>query len=187
MTCRPGPDDTARAPSADEAWAAAVRRLQWHLYLRDLEPCRPRVLAYCRSLTRDREEADDLAQETLLRGFRFVGQLCKSLDRPLPFLCQTARRLWIDRKRRAGRADAWQQSQVAEPQPDASEACEVQQSLELLDAALPPREREVFVLRELWGYTGPEIAATLGTSPAAAKMAASRARLRLKRQAWNRC
>ncbi|MEM9532411.1 MAG: RNA polymerase sigma factor [Pseudomonadota bacterium] len=184
MTSRPGPD-LASACAADDAWRAAVRRLQWHLYLRDLEPCRPQVLAYCRTLTRDPEEASDLAQEALLRGFRFVGQLCKSLDRPLPFLCQTARRLWIDRKRRATRAEAWRQSQVIDNRSDASAACEVQQSLELLDGALPPREREVFLLREVWGYTGPEIAAPLGTSPAAAKMAASRARRRLKRRPWN--
>ena len=43
-------------------------------------------------------------------------------------------------------------------------------------AALPPLYREVFVLRELEGQTGPEAARTLGITVEACKMRLHRAR-----------
>lgn len=173
--------DTSPA-SADARWFSAVRRLQWHLYLRDIEPLRSQVHSYCKALTRGRPEAQDLTQETLLRGFSVVSQLCRSPNKPLAFLCRIARNLWIDRQRKVSKAQLLKRDVHIEPEPDASRWCEFQQNLGLLEHALPQREREVFVLKELLGYTSPEVAFELGTSMASAKMAASRARRRLLTQ-----
>ena len=53
-------------------------------------------------------------------------------------------------------------------------------SLEQLVVNLSERERQVFVLQWIYGYTGAEIGRMLGISHAAAKMAGHRARRKLR-------
>ena len=64
-----------------QEWRNAVRRLQWYLYCRDVEPSRVDLTRYCAALCRD--PAEDLAQEALLRGFAVVGTLWRGMDNPL--------------------------------------------------------------------------------------------------------
>jgi DNA-directed RNA polymerase specialized sigma24 family protein len=45
----------------------------WHQYLSDLSPLRPALYRYCRGLTGNTWDADDLVQETLMRGFSILG------------------------------------------------------------------------------------------------------------------
>ena len=45
-------------------------RRGWFLYLNDIEPERPRLFRYCRKLSGNVWDAEDLVQETLLRGER---------------------------------------------------------------------------------------------------------------------
>ncbi len=44
-------------------------RASWHRYLDQLQPLRPQLHAYCRRLTRDLWDAEDLVQESLLKAF----------------------------------------------------------------------------------------------------------------------
>ncbi|MEL7487678.1 MAG: sigma factor-like helix-turn-helix DNA-binding protein [Pseudomonadota bacterium] len=50
--------------------------------------------------------------------------------------------------------------------------------MQWLVQTLPQRERDAFLLTDIYGFTGREAADVLGATPAAAKMAASRARKR---------
>ena len=45
-------------------------RAAWHRYLDQVAPFRPLLHGYCRKLTRDLWDAEDLSQETLMRGFQ---------------------------------------------------------------------------------------------------------------------
>ena len=172
--------ETAREQQGNDAWRNAVRRLQWHLYCRDIEPHRASLSAYCLTLTRDRASADDLIQEALLRAFRVIAQFSRGLDRPGAYLARIARNLWIDRLREARRADTWGSpaDELLEA-PAAAVAPPVYPAEHLLQR-LSKRERQVFVLQAIYGYTGAEIGSMLGISRAAAKMAGHRARRRLR-------
>ena len=48
-------------------------RLAWARYLDFLNPFRPELHRYCRRLTGDLWEAEDLVQDTLVRGFASLG------------------------------------------------------------------------------------------------------------------
>ena len=52
--------------------------------------------------------------------------------------------------------------------------------LELIAEELPPREFEALLLTIVYGYTSSEAAKMLQTTPAAVKMASSRARKKLR-------
>lgn len=169
--------ETAREEQGNATWRDAVRRLQWHLYCRDVEPHRAALSAYCMTLTRERASADDLMQETLLRAFRIVAQLAKGLDEPRAYLARIARNLWIDGLRKTQHVAACRlRAGEASAASIASTSC----TLDRLVVSLPERERQVFVLQSIYGYTGTEIGEMLGISHAAAKMAGHRARRKLR-------
>ena len=165
-------------PQQDAAWRNSVRRLQWHLYSRDVEPHRASLSAYCMTLTRERSSADDLVQEALFRAFRVVGQLARGLDNPRAYLARIARNLWIDRLREA-RREAATDPQASE-RPMQPVAAAPKYPLEHVLGRLSERERQVFVLQSIYGYTLAEIGGILDISLAAAKMAGHRARQRLR-------
>ena len=78
-------------------------RRAWDEYLDRVKPLRPVLHRYCRRLTRDLWEADDLVQDTLIRGF---GQLARHHDpirNPRAYLLRCATHLWIDAQRRRAR------------------------------------------------------------------------------------
>jgi DNA-directed RNA polymerase specialized sigma24 family protein len=56
----------AQAPASDEM--AKQLRAAWFQYLDTIEPIRPGLHRYCRRMTRDIWETEDLLQETLLRA-----------------------------------------------------------------------------------------------------------------------
>ena len=52
-----------------------VLRAGWHRYLDQVQPLRPQLHAYCRRLTRDLWDAEDLVQESLLKAFGMLGRI----------------------------------------------------------------------------------------------------------------
>src|SRR5260221_7613464 len=98
-------------PMTDET-ARKMRKL-WFDYLDTMEPIRPRLHAFCLRLTGSVWHAEDLVQDSLLRGFGQIGRCDMSppsdpngetrrwFDRPHAYLAQIATNLWIDRRRRA--------------------------------------------------------------------------------------
>ncbi len=163
-------------------WPNAVRRLQWHLFARDIEPHRYALAQYCRQLTKNAELAEDLVQETMIRGYVAVREICYGVRSPRNYLTTVARNLWRDwcKKRR--------EIPIAEPTIEPAVVptitpLEVTQARAVLVDVLPPMERRVLVLRDVLDYTGPETARELGTTHAAVKMALMRARRRLHARA----
>lgn len=174
------PEDFFPDSSKDEVerrWDQALKRLRNHLFERDVEPLRAELRGYCARLTGDAASGEDLEQETMLRGFGAVCEICGGPLSVKAYLYKIATNLWIDRRRRCKR-EGLAQAQLAQAiaPPRADEAAV--ERLARLTQALTPRELEVFLLREVQGYSVAESAARLGISEAAVKMAGARGRRR---------
>ena len=72
----------------------------WHRYLDVLVPLRPALYAYCRRLTGNVWDAEDLVQDTVLRGFGALGMADRPIDNPRAYLVRVATNLWTDTMRR---------------------------------------------------------------------------------------
>lgn len=139
-----------------------------------IAPYRKDLYRFCRSLTTSPWDAEDLAQETLLKVYGRLGDTHFGIQDPRAYLFRTASNLWIDWCRRK------------QPQPEsgenpgfqapASAAFELREAMIAVARALPPREQVAFVLTEVFGSTADEIAYILGSTSGAVKSALHRAR-----------
>jgi RNA polymerase sigma-70 factor (ECF subfamily) len=131
--------------------------------------------AYLRAQFPRLQDSDDVIQETYTRLLREKD--AGRLRHPRAFLFTAARNVALDlfRRRRTAGADAvthWDAANVVEERPDAAEALNQRQELELLAEAvrtLPERCRQVIMLRYLKGHSYKEIAALLAISPETVK------------------
>ena len=179
-------------------------------FVQHTEPFRRELLAHCYRMLGSADEAEDLVQETYLRAWRSYGtfqgrsSVRTWLYRIATNVCLTA----LERGRRrelpshlggpSGDPDAPPDMVVPDvawlqPIPDALVTPQSQdpavlavasESLSLALIAslqyLLPRQRVVFLLREVLDFPAAEVATMLGTSPAAVKSTLQRARARLQ-------
>jgi RNA polymerase sigma-70 factor (ECF subfamily) len=154
-------------------------RAAWHLDI--LVPFRPQLHAYCRKLTGDIWDAEDLVQDTLLKGFATLGSVHGEIANQRGYLTRIATNLWLDTQRRRvaearalGLADGEVRSEV---QPDTADS---RRAGAALFERLAPQERAALVLKEVFDMSLKEIAEMLTTSENAVKAALHRGRMRLK-------
>jgi len=160
--------------------ARALRQL-WFDYLDVVQPFRPKLHAYCIRLTGSIFDAEDLLQDTLLKGFGSIGRAerpSESVPDARAYLCRIATNAWIDEQRRRTRA-----SRAADMADDEAEVREtspitVAASTRLFEHTAP-QERAAIVLKEVFDFSLEEIANLLSTSVGAVKSALHRGRLRL--------
>jgi RNA polymerase sigma factor (sigma-70 family) len=124
----------------------------------------PRVLGFAARMLSDRTEAEDVAQEAMLRLWRMAPDWQQGEARVATWLYRVASNLCLDRLRRSrprGLGD------VAEPEDTTpgviSRMIEADRVLALDGAlaALPDRQRQAVVLRHIEGLSNPEIAAVM--------------------------
>ncbi len=160
------------------------------------------VLPYRRSLlhlayrmTGDMEEAMDIAQETLLRSFRYLDRfdqernfrnwlfqiaanLAKDWQRK-KILETGARRISIEAEAsdnpQSGRADS-----SSSRQPTTERQSDLNLDLNGCLSRLSPRERQVFILRDLEGLSIRETAGLLKTSSLSVRVSLSSARKKIR-------
>jgi RNA polymerase sigma-70 factor (ECF subfamily) len=152
-------------------------RTAWHRYVDLIAPLRPALHAVCRRLAGNVWEAEDLVQDTLLRGFAALGQIHHGIENPRGYLLRTATHLWIDAQRRRGfeaRALAETEAPAEEPHPR-----EVREAGERVLQRLSPQESAAVVLKDAFEMSIDEIADLLGTTAGAVKAALHRGRGRL--------
>ena len=143
------------------------------------------VVNYMTHLTRDREHAEDLAQETFLRlyqkssSYRESGQL-------VPYIFRIATNLFRSQQRRSkrwrelvGLVDSNDRRVEPTPQKEAL-SHEATEQVGLALAQLPSSYRAALVLREIEGLSYKEIAMTLGCREGTIKSRINRGREQLR-------
>jgi RNA polymerase sigma factor (sigma-70 family) len=128
----------------------------------------PRVMGYAaRMLGGDRAEAEDVAQETMLRLWRIASEWRQGETKVTTWVYRVATNLCIDRQRTRARRGQVALDAVPDPADDVPSAeGRLQEAgrlaaLEAALAELPDRQRQAVVLRHIEGLTNPEIAAVM--------------------------
>jgi RNA polymerase sigma-70 factor (ECF subfamily) len=133
-----------------------------------LADCGPLAYRVARGVLRNTADAEDVAQEALLRAYRRFDRL-RDRNRFRAWLVRIAFRLALDRlrsgKRRERRDMLWSQPERQPPVATAEElaaSSEFQGHLEKALAELPEKLRLVLLLAAMEGHTIEEIAALVG-------------------------
>jgi RNA polymerase sigma-70 factor (ECF subfamily) len=170
---------------ADELTDETARTLRkaWFDYLDALEPLRKPLHAYGMRLTGNVWDAEDLVQETLLKGFAMMarGDLHgprSPVANARAYLFRSATHLWIDGERKKAR----ESTGAAEPVPAMAsvEPEAVREAGERLFAAASPQARAAVVLKDVFDFSLDEIADLLRTTAGAVKAALHRGRAGLR-------
>lgn len=145
-------------------------------FLARIEPLRADLHRYCRRLTGNVWDAEDLVQETLAKAFVAAAQCHQQIERPLAWLLRIASNAYIDGLRR----NLPQPTQLPEAAaPEMADPAEVREALGELASLLPPQERAALVLKDVFDLALADIAGMLNTSTGAVKSALHRGRGRL--------
>jgi RNA polymerase sigma factor (sigma-70 family) len=139
---------------------------QWFMY--EVLPLEPMLIRYLQRNWRNGAEISDLRQETYARLYEAAQR-----ERPLqvkPFLFQIARNLIIDHLRKQSVVSLeimteFEWLNVSDDKPSAEAYVAARQELRLLQDAidgLPPRCRQVVLMRKLEGLSQKEVAKRMG-------------------------
>lgn len=186
----------AQALSDEAALIVRVRAGESDLFLDLIRPYERAIYLLAYSVLKNEADAEDTAQETVLKAFKYLHQLT-AVEKFKSWLLQIA----MNEARLRRRKDRAQLYESIEPGLEAkesnefmprefadwrevpSEALERKEVREHLNAALydlPDIYREIFLLRDVQQLDEEEAAETLGISKAAAKARLHRARLQLR-------
>lgn len=162
-------------------WVAGLRAGDARVFGKIFEALRPRVFAFLLRLSRRRDTADDLTQETFVR----LAKASPSLDpetRLLPFLFTVARNAHRSHRR-------WElldlsriflfgseHDEVARAHDEQAHASRELRDVELAVGALSVTHREVLLLVAVEGMAHEEAAQVLAIAPEALRQRLSRAR-----------
>lgn len=147
----------------------------------------PQVYRLCFGLLLDAEEAEDAAQEAMLKLIDNMStwdpeRPYRAWRNALVLNLARDRRRRVAARARAEKAAAEGVSARELPAPWDGAACgEVQALLKTALAHLSPREREVFVLRDLQGASTAEVAESMAIGPGTVRSLSALARRRLRR------
>jgi len=156
-----------------------------------LERQQQRVFAFGMKMCGDVEDAQEVAQDTLLSMVRSVRDFRDEAS--LSTWLYTVARSFCTKKRRRSKGapaqheplDATAASQACAPGPSPEQTLLGRETRDAVAAALDqlePEAREVVILRDMEGLTAPEVAQVTGLSVAAVKSRLHRARQSLRTQ-----
>jgi RNA polymerase sigma-70 factor (ECF subfamily) len=176
----------SETPISDET-SRALRAI-WFDYLDTIEPLRAPLHAYGMRLTGNVWDAEDLVQDTLLKGFAMIGRgdlhgPGSPVANPRAYLFRTATNLWIDAERRRARERAILAGPQLSPAHVALEA--VREAGERLFQESSPKERAAVILKDVFDFSLEEIADQLRTTVGGVKSALHRGRGALRSAAAN--
>ena len=157
------PGSTAGGDVAREAAAATRREFEERL-----RECGPLAFRVARGVLRNTADAEDAAQEALLRAYRRFHRL-RDPNRFRAWLVRITFRLALDRarssKRREQRETLWSRPERRPRAPNAEEmagSSEFQAHLDRALKELPEKQRLVLLLSAMEGHTTEEVAALVG-------------------------
>jgi RNA polymerase sigma-70 factor (ECF subfamily) len=137
---------------------------------------RDRLFAALWLVSRDRHEAEDVAQDAFLRVWERWDRV-RGLDDPTGYLYRTGMNLLRNRRRRA--ALALRRLVRAGPPPDPIAAVDAADAVGRALGALTPRQRAALVLTDLLEMTSEEAGRALLVRPSTVRVLAARARTAL--------
>ncbi|SFV09800.1 sigma-70 family RNA polymerase sigma factor [Alicyclobacillus macrosporangiidus] len=140
---------------------------------------RPELWNYCLYLTRSPWDAEDLVQETIVKTFAHMAHLYQVVNMRA-YLFRMASNLWIDWCRRARLVSQDDRFLRAIPAPDEVDRADVIGSMEDLIRLLPPRQRVILLLMDVFDFSARETAEMLVITEGAVKAALHRARRTLQ-------
>lgn len=130
-------------------------------------------------VTRDRHEAEEIAQDAFVRVWERWDRR-GAPDDPTAYLFRTAMNLLRNRRRRA--AMALRKTLRPDPKPDAMEAVDTQDAVLRALGKLTPRQRAAVVLVDLFELTSEEAGRSLNIEPATVRTLVARGRATLAAQ-----
>ena len=137
------------------------------------------VLGFCRAMTQNDAQAQDLAQETFLRAMQHETQLCTMEEKQQKsWLFRTAKHLFIDQIRKSVRESLTDEIMPVPVEDESFSRVE----METLLSCLPEQDRVLFVMRYLYGYRSNELAEMFSMPAGTVRTRLSAARKRLKQQ-----
>ncbi|MCB1332102.1 MAG: RNA polymerase sigma factor [Roseivivax sp.] len=155
-------DDAALLARYAAGDAAAARQLTLRLT--------PRVFAHALRLLGNRAEAEDVAQEALIRLWRIAPEWRAGEAKVSTWLYRVTANLCTDRLRRRKSVPLDDAPELPDPAQGAEDGLQQQARASALQqalGALPDRQREAVVLRHIEGLGNPEIAAIMNIGPRA--------------------
>ncbi|HXT75494.1 MAG TPA: sigma-70 family RNA polymerase sigma factor [Candidatus Eisenbacteria bacterium] len=172
------PGGSAERDWAKQAEVAATRRE----FEERLAECGPLAYRVARGVLRNDADAEDVAQEALLRAYRRFDHL-RDRNCFRSWLVRITFRLALDRarsaRRREQRETLWSQAPPQASTEDLAACSEFQSRLERAMEDLSPKLRLVVLLAAMEGHTVEEVAAMLGVPPGTVKSRLFFARKRL--------
>jgi RNA polymerase sigma-70 factor (ECF subfamily) len=140
----------------------------------------PALLRFFQSQVANRQQADDLLQETWLRIHR-VRHTYRPGEPVLPWIYAIARRVRVDGYRRTRRITVREIAMEVLPErPAQTEARDQGPTFDTLVAALPESQREVLTMLKVGGLSLEEVARATSSTVGAVKQKAHRAYERLR-------
>lgn len=127
----------------------------------------PRILGYANRILGDKAEAEDVAQEAMLRLWRVAPDWRQGEAKVTTWLYRVTTNLCTDRfrTRQRRKLSALDEAPDVEDGAPTAETVLIEAdrmaALNAALAALPDRQREAVVLRHIEGFTNPEIAAVM--------------------------
>ena len=127
----------------------------------------PKVLGHAYRMTGNRAEAEDIAQEAMLRLWKIAPEWRQGEAKVTTWLYRVVANLCTDRLRRARNAPL---EAAGEPEDQSASALDRMQERSRTDALqdalsrLPERQRQAVILRHIEGMTNPEIATVMEIS-----------------------
>ncbi len=139
----------------------------------------PRVMGQAMRMLQDRAEAEDVAQEAMLRLWRIAPDWRQGEAQVSTWLYRVVANLCTDRlrRRRRGGVGLDRIAEPADPAPGVVAAMQTETRLRALSDALadlPDRQAQAVALRHLEGLSNPEIAAIMDISPRAVESLTAR-------------
>ncbi|WP_462409826.1 sigma-70 family RNA polymerase sigma factor [Neobacillus sp. Marseille-QA0830] len=135
----------------------------------------PKLRRYCRFLTQNEWDGDDIAHETYLKAMKYQNQQQKLTT---ALINKIAYHHWIDQLRKRGKETILSEL----PEHSINKPSEAKaDSVELLVHQFTPKQAVIFFLKEAFHYQNKEIAGLLGTTETAVKANLHRAKKRLEK------
>lgn len=179
----PGTDGSPTAATDDAALIARVAGRDGQAFRLLVERYLPSLLGVARRMLRDEAEAEDVAQEALIRLWQQGARLELGAGGARPWLRRVVANLCIDRIRSGRRTDVTDEVPEQEVEPnqlsgliDGDLAQRVEQALQ----SLPERQRLALTLFHYEGMSQIEVGEILGVSDEAVESLLSRARRTLR-------